>query len=383
MTAATRQLNMPDPVLCSTVLVLVAVGAIMVGSASVGIADENGLGLLYYFEQHLLALGVGAAGGLIVLNVPVVWWQRAGTLLLLGAFALLILVLIPGVGTTVRGATRWLDIGPIGLQPSELARFMLLVYLAGYCVRHQRTICSGFKGFARPMLLIVIAGWLLMEEPDFGATVLLLATSLGLLFLAGVRLRDLIATGVAAVATFAALIVFADYRKERWDCWWDPWGAAENCGYQLVNSYIAIGSGTWSGAGLGQGVQKLHYLPDPHTDFIFAVLAEEAGLLGTSLVVILFFVLVYKAFELGRRAFATGLPFHGLVSMGIGIALGLQATISMGVNTGLLPTKGLTLPLISYGRTSVVVTVLALALMFRVSRELDSKVPLSRRRSGS
>jgi cell division protein FtsW len=199
----------------------------------------------------------------------------------------------------------------------------------------------------------------------------LIATSLGILFLAGARLRDLAVAGTTAGAALAALILSSEYRFARLLAYWDPWGDPLDSGYQVVNSQIAIGAGTWFGAGIGAGVQKLHYLPEPHTDFVFAVLAEEFGLAGATLVIILFSVLVYRAFDLGRRAMRANLPFHGLLSLGIGISLGLQAAINIGVNTGLLPTKGLTLPLISYGRTSVVVTLFALGLLLRIGRELN------------
>ena len=371
MTGALAQSRRPDPWLVGATLTLIGLGAIMTGSASIGIAAENMPEPLHYFYQHLGALAVGSCGMLLAIKAPIEWWNRLGSLFLFGAFALLILVLVPGIGDTVNGARRWLDIGGVGFQASELARLMLLIYLASYCVRQREALCLGFAGFARPMLLVGLASLLLIIEPDFGATVMLTATSLAVLFLAGARLRDLSAAGIAASGALAALIFLKDYRFDRLRAWWDPWGDALGDGYQLVNSEIAIGSGNWFGVGLGAGVQKMHYLPEPHTDFVFAVLAEEIGLIGATLVLVLFAVLVYRAFDLGRRAFQANLPFHGLLCAGIGISLGLQAAISIGVNTGLLPTKGLTLPLISYGRTSIVVTLFALGLLFRVARELD------------
>jgi cell division protein FtsW len=360
-----------DPWLVGSVLTLVGLGAIMSGSASIGIAAEAMPEPLYYFFQHLFALAIGSCGMLVAIKAPIESWNRLGSLMVFGAFALLVLVLVPGIGQTVNGARRWLDVGGIGFQASELARLMFLIYLVGYCVRHREALCMGFAGFARPMLLVGLVSLLLISEPDFGSTVMLIATSLGILFLAGARLRDLTVAGIAASAAMAALIFFKDYRFDRLRAWWDPWGDALGDGYQLVNSEIAIGTGTWFGAGLGAGVQKMHYLPEPHTDFVFAVLAEEIGLIGATLVIALFAVVVYRAFDLGRRAFLANMPFHGLLSTGIGISIGLQAVTSIGVNTGLLPTKGLTLPLISYGRTSIVVTLFALGLLFRIAHELD------------
>jgi cell division protein FtsW len=315
---------------------------------------------------------------LVALKTPLEWWHRLASLMLAGAFAVLILVLLPGVGDTVNGARRWLEIGPVGFQASELARFMLLMYLASYGVRHREALAAGFAGFLRPMVIIGLASLLLLLEPDFGATAVLMATSLGLLFVAGARLRDLIAAALAAGTSFAALIWFEPYRLDRLLSWLNPWEDALDSGYQLVNSFIAIGSGTWFGVGLGQGVQKMHYLPEPHTDFVFAVLAEEAGLIGATVVIVLFSILVFRAFELGRRAMAAEQPFNALLAIGIGLSLGLQAAISIGVNTGLLPTKGLTLPLISFGRTSIVVTLFALGLLLRVAREIENP-PLPRR----
>jgi cell division protein FtsW len=371
MTAALPERKRPDPVLVSVVLTLVGLGAIMAGSASIGIANEKTGQPLYFFVQHLGALSIGCLGMLLAVKTPVEWWNRLRSLLLIAAFAVLILVLIPGIGDRANGARRWLEIGPVGFQASELARLALLVYIATYAVRQHEALSLGFAGFARPMIVIALASLLLLSEPDYGATVVLIATSLGILFLAGARLRDLAVAGTTAGAALAALILSSEYRFARLLAYWDPWGDPLDSGYQVVNSQIAIGAGTWFGAGIGAGVQKLHYLPEPHTDFVFAVLAEEFGLAGATLVIILFSVLVYRAFDLGRRAMRANLPFHGLLSLGIGISLGLQAAINIGVNTGLLPTKGLTLPLISYGRTSVVVTLFALGLLLRIGRELN------------
>jgi cell division protein FtsW len=221
------------------------------------------------------------------------------------------------------------------------------------------------------MTVVALASVLVLSEPDYGATVVMIATSVGILFLAGARLRDLTVACTTAGSALAVLILSSEYRFARLLAYWDPWADPLDTGYQVVNSQIAIGASTWFGAGIGAGVQKLHYLPEPHTDFVFAVLTEEIGLAGATLVILLFSVLVYRAFDLGRRALRANLPFHGLLSLGIGISLGLQAAINIGVNTGLLPTKGLTLPLISYGRTSVVVTLFALGLLLRIARELN------------
>lgn len=382
MSVDVRSGSVADPALTGTVFCLVGLGAIMAGSASIGIADESVGQPLYFFFQHLGALAVGGLGMVVAIRVPVTVWNRVAGGLMLLAIVLLVLVLQPNVGTTVNGARRWIDLGPIGFQASELARVMLLIYVASYSVRQHEALTRSFGGFVRPLLVVGLASVLLLLEPDLGATVVLTATSLAILFLAGARLRHLFVAALAAGSAFAALIWSSPYRLDRLLSWLNPWEDALDSGYQLVNSFIAIGSGTWFGAGLGKGVQKLHYLPEAHTDFVFAVLAEEAGLIGATGVVILYSVLVYRAFVLSRRATLAGLPFHALLSAGIGISLGLQAAISIGVNTGLLPTKGLTLPLISYGRTSVVVTLFALGLLLRVARELEDQALPLKRRSG-
>ena len=360
-----------DPVVVGTVFALLGIGAIMIGSASVSKANDEYGEPLYYLFQHLIGLGIGTTALLVALKLPIEWWHRLSGLLLFTAVVLLVFVLLPGAGDRVNGAQRWIDFGPLTFQASELARLLLLMYLASYCVRQADALRSDLRGFARPMVLIGLCGMLLLLEPDFGATVLLTATALGLLFVAGARLRDLALASVVAAVSFALLIWLEPYRLKRlFTSFLDPWADASDGGFQLVNSIIAIGSGNWFGVGLGEGVQKLGYVPEPHTDFIFAVLAEEFGLVGATVVVLLFALLVWRAIDIGQRALARGLPFHGLLAIGIGLMLGLQAAVSIGVNTGLLPTKGLALPLISYGRTSAVVTLLALGLLLRVAHEL-------------
>jgi cell division protein FtsW len=373
-----------DPVLVGTILGLVTIGTVMVGSASVYIAEQLANDPRHFFGQHLLALGIGMVGMLFALRIPTDWWNRTATLWLVVALGMLVFVLLPGVAERINGAKRWIDLGLINLQPSELARVLLLVYVVSYSVRRHEALSTDFAGFLRPVLLICLAAVLLIQEPDFGATALLMATTIGILFLAGARLRDLAVCGFGAVAAGSLLIYADSERLERLQCSWiNPWQDQYDCGYQLVNSIIAIGSGSWFGAGLGAGVQKLAYLPDAHTDFIFAVLSEELGFIGATLVVVLFSMLVYRAFELGFRARESGLPFHALLIMGIALMLGLQAVVSIGVNTGLLPTKGLTLPLISFGRTSTVVTLFALGLLIRAAHEVAAAGNLSPRGSAA
>jgi cell division protein FtsW len=372
MNTAARQMPVTDWTLVGTVLVLIGLGSVMVASASVGIANELVGEPRYFFMQHLYALALGLVAMLIAISTPVEWWNRGSSLLLVAALVILTLVFVPGFAEAIKGSKRWVEIGPIGFQASEVARPLLLIYVASYAVRHHEALCTSMSGFIRPMTLIGLAAALLILEPDFGATALLLAASLGVLFIAGARLKDLFAVGFVAALPVALLVAMDSNRAERLLSWREPFNDPYGSGYQLIQSWIAIASGTWQGAGLGQGVQKLLYLPDAHTDFIFAVLTEELGLLGGTCVIALFGMLVWRAFALGREASARGLAFHSVLATGFGLMVGMQAAISIGVNTGLLPTKGLTLPLISYGRTSLIMTLFVLGILIRISREVGT-----------
>ncbi|HEX6993177.1 MAG TPA: putative lipid II flippase FtsW [Gammaproteobacteria bacterium] len=368
-----------DPPLVAAAVGLAVIGTIMVGSASISIADNATGEPFYYLTRHLGALAIGAAAFALVAVLPVETWYRMSGLCALAAIALLVMPLVPSIGDSAKGASRWIAVGPVTLQPSEPARLALLLYVASYCVRHHADLTSRFIGFLKPLVVIGIAAVLLLEEPDFGAVVVLSGTTLGILFVGGARLRDVLFSVGTVGAVFTALAISSPYRRERLMSFWRPFDDAYDSGFQLVQSLIAIGRGDWFGVGLGESVQKLFYLPEAHTDFVFAVLAEELGLVGSTLVIALFAVLVYRAISIGQRSFAAGLPFHGLVALGIGMTLGVQAFINIGVNTGILPTKGLTLPLLSYGRSSIVVTLAALGLLFRIHHEL---VGAEKRRAG-
>lgn len=367
-----------DPALTAALIALLAMGAIMVGSASISLADRDMGEPMFFLGRHLGAVLLGCAAGLVVLSIPMQLWFRLNALVLFIAIALLASLAIPGLGHTVNGSTRWLDLGPLTLQPSEPARLCLVLYVASYVVRHQQDMATSLLGFAKPMFVVGAACTLLLAEPDFGAAVVLTATSLGMLFVGGARLRDFVLVVIGAALALGSLALSSSYRLQRLMGFMDPWADPYASGFQLTQSLIAIGRGEWLGVGLGDSVQKLFYLPEAHTDFVFAVLAEELGLVGATLVIGLFGVVVYKAITLGPRAAAAGLPYQGLVSTGIGLTLGLQASINIGVNLGILPTKGLTLPLISYGRTSAVVTVIAMALLMRAHhevREAERRMP--------
>ena len=368
-----RGFNLDGPSLAA-IIALMVLGAVMVSSASISLADQEIGEPLFFLLRQLGALLIGCLVALAAMLIPTEVWFRLNWLLLLGSMALLISVLLPGLGHTVNGNTRWLDFGLLTLQPSEPARMCLILYLASYVVRHQRELGASFLGFLKPMLIVTLACALLLAEPDFGAAVVLTVTSMGLLFIGGARLRDFVLSFFVALVALSVLALSSSYRMQRLTTFLDPWADPYASGFQLTQSLIAVGRGNWFGVGLGESVQKLFYLPEAHTDFVFAVLAEELGFVGVTLAVFLFGVIVLRAVALGPKAAALGMPFHGLVSTGIALTLGLQAFINMGVNTGLLPTKGLTLPLISYGRTSAVITLLSLGLLIRIHHEVQLAV---------
>jgi cell division protein FtsW len=359
-----------DPILVGAIVALIAIGAIMVGSASISLADQQTGEPLYFLVRHLGALAIGGAALLFTIVVPSELWYRSNWLLLAAGLGVLVLVLLPSFGHTVNGSTRWLQFGPISLQASEPARLCLLLYLASYAVRHAEDLAASLKGFLKPMIIVAAAAALLLLEPDFGAAVVLTATSLGVLFVGGARLRDFVLAVAAGSVVLGSLAFSSAYRVERLTTFLDPWADPFASGFQLTQSLIAIGRGEWFGVGLGASVQKLFYLPEAHTDFVFAVLAEETGFAGASVVIVLFALIVYRAVMLGQQAIRGGLPFQGLVAIGIGLMLGLEAFINIGVNAGLLPTKGLALPLVSYGRSSTVVTLAALGILLRIHYEL-------------
>jgi cell division protein FtsW len=358
-----------DPALLGAVFGLVILGSIMVGSTSLSVGAREAGEPLLYFSRHLAALGTGVIGLMIAASVPTELWYRMNALLLFAGIALLVIVLLPSFGNTVNGSTRWIVLGPIRVQASEPARLCLLMYLASYAVRHSAALASTFSSFLKPLLIVGIVGVLLIAEPDFGALVVITATSLGILFVAGSRLRDFCFAALCAGGILTALVVTSNYRWQRILSYLDPFADPFDTGFQLVNSLIAIGRGDWFGVGLGESVQKLFYLPEAHTDFVFAVLAEELGFAGSTLVIGLFALLVFRAVTIGQRALDAGLSYQGFLSIGIGLMIGVEAFINIGVNIGLLPTKGLALPLMSYGRSSLVVTLVAIGLIMRVARE--------------
>ncbi len=357
------------------VLVLVAgallgIGLIMVASASMSLAERDYGGPLYFFWRQLGAVVIGLVLAWGMLRTPTRLWERAGTMLAVAAFALMAIVLIPGLGRTVNGSTRWLSIAGVNLvQVSEPARLLMLLYMAGYAVRRNQELRHSFAGFARPMALSVVGCGLLLLQPDFGAALLLMVITLAVLYVGGARIRDFVLCG-SPVAVLAALVaVAAPYRRERITSFLDPWQDPYNTGFQLTQSLIAIGTGEWSGLGLGGSVQKLFYLPEAHTDFVFAVIAEEFGLAGSVVLIALFGVIAWRALAISRQAALLQRWYQASVAFGFAIWQATQVFINIGVDMGILPTKGLTLPLVSYGRSSILVTLIGFGLLLRIDLE--------------
>ena len=390
MTARTASMPFParlktelqlDGVLLGLVLSLLLGGFVILASASISISDNAAGNPFFYLQRQLLAAAIGAVAAAVCLFIPMQAWRSLGPLLLLLGIALLVVVLIPGIGYEVNGARRWVRVGIMNLQVSEPARLCFMMYLAGYLVRRNKNLREQFTGFLRPMLVLTLACILLLKEPDFGAAFVLLATALVMLFVAGARIRDFVVFFSAGAAAMVALAITSPYRMKRLTGFLDPWSDPYDSGFQLTQSLIAIGRGEWFGVGLGDSVQKLFYLPEAHTDFVFAVFAEEFGLLGSVGLIALFVALLWRVFRLGIRAHDAERFFEAYLAIGLGTWLGLQAFINIGVNMGLLPTKGLTLPLISYGRSSLIVTMACIGLLLRIHHELAVDAsPVNRKR---
>ena len=358
-----------DPVTLALIAAIVLLGLVMVTSASVSIASEDSGQAFYYLERQLLLTLIGLGCAALLFAVPSALLERAAVPLLAIAIVLLMLVLVPGLGHAVNGSRRWLRLSGANFQVSELARVLVLIYLASYAVRREAQLRESLAGLAKPLALLCCVSALLLAEPDFGAATVLFATGFGLLFLAGARLRYVVAMTAISASGFAVAAVSSSYRVRRLTAFLDPWADPFNSGFQLTQSLIAIGRGQWLGVGLGDSVQKLFYLPEAHTDFLFAVLAEELGLLGVVLTLALFLALVWRSFHIARLAADAGLKFPAYIAAGFGLWIGIQTFINIGVNMGVLPTKGLTLPLMSYGRSSLIVALAWTGLLLRVYHE--------------
>lgn len=362
-----------DAKLMFAAIFLLGIGLVMVASSSIEIADRATGDPLHYFKRQFIFALMGISAGFVLTKIRLTHWENSGMAILAFMVILLVLVLIPGLGRTVNGSTRWLALGPFGLQVSEMVKLLLIVYLAGYVVRQGKQIRESFIGFIKPMMVLIVLFTLLLLEPDFGAAMVLLITALGMLYLAGVKFWKFGILLMMSGISMSFVAISSPYRVERFTAFLNPWSDPFGSGFQLTQSLIAIGSGAWSGLGLGASVQKLFYLPEAHTDFVFAVIAEELGLVGVTCVLALFTLLIYRCFAIGKMVEKQGMRFGAQIAYGIGIWLGLQVFINIGVNTGVLPTKGLTLPFVSAGGSSLLVSCMAIGLITRVYKEGHAK----------
>ncbi|MEO7431547.1 MAG: putative lipid II flippase FtsW [Dokdonella sp.] len=352
-------------------MMLASLGIVMVASSSIAVAETAHVGPFYYLARHLAFIALGLTAAVVVSRIELRWVEKNAVLLLLGGIMLLLLVFVPFIGIRVNGARRWIRLGFVGFQSVEAVKLILIVYMASYLVRHRENVQTRLFGVIKPLSIAGLLMVMLLAQPDFGSATLLGAVTIGMVWLGGARVRHLALLGAIAVPALAAVAMSQDYRVKRMTSFLDPWADPFKDGFQLTQALIAIGRGEWFGVGLGASIQKLSYLPEAHTDFILAVIAEELGLAGIVLVLGLFAWLVGRGFMIGLRAINQNQRFAGYCAFGVSMMLALQALVSIGVNLGVLPTKGLTLPLISSGGSSVMMTCAAIGLLVRVSYEVS------------
>lgn len=358
-----------DPVIAGIAVFLLLYGLIMVGSASMEVGAKTYGNAFHLLTRHGIYLVLAGLAAVLAISVPVQVWQRWDAGLLGFAFLLLVVVLLPGIGKEVNGSTRWIALGPFSLQGSEFVKLFVMIYMAGYLVRRAEEIETSLSGFAKPLVILTLIVLLLLGQPDFGAAIVIISAAIGMIFLAGVPYRfflPLVALCVSAVALIATL---QPYRLARLTAFADPWEHQFGSGYQLTQALIAFGRGEWFGLGLGNSIQKLFFLPEAHTDFLFSIIAEELGIIGAGLVILLFAALVIRGLAIGNEARNKSLMFHAYLAYGIALILGIQASVNLGVNLGVLPTKGLTLPLMSYGGNSLIVSCMMIAILLRIDFE--------------
>ena len=362
---------------------LLGLGMVMVTSSSLAIAEAQNVSPFYYAIRHAIAIAIGMGLGAWLYLLPLERIEQVSIWLIWGALALLILPWIPGLGVRLNGALRWVRLGVTNFQVVEATKLLMIMYMAGYCVRQRSQLPVQWRGILKPLGMTSIGVLLLLAQPDFGSATLILSVSLGLLWLAGARASYFSVIAIIGITAMAGIAVLEPYRLQRFVGFLDPWADPYRSGFQLTQALIAVGRGEWFGVGLGDSVQKLFYLPEAHSDFIVAVIAEELGLAGIVLVLALFGIFVGRAFQLGTRALALGKYYASYLAHGIALWFSLQALVSIGVNLGVLPTKGLTLPLISAGGSSVMISVAALGLLFNISRVVRSAPPLPNLALGS
>jgi cell division protein FtsW len=363
-----------DQALVAVLATLLLLGLVMVYSASIALPDSpkfSSYAQTAFLQRHAFAMAIGGVAAFAALQLPIAFWERHAPKLFIAALVLLALVLLPGIGKVVNNSRRWIPLGFMNFQPAELAKLAIAMYAASYMVRKMDARENFFRAVWPMAVAVAFAGSLLLRQPDMGSFIVIATIAMGILFLGGVNAKMFFLIAGVIVATFATLIAFDDLRRERIFAYLDPWNAryAQGKAYQLTHSLIALGRGEWFGQGLGASVEKLHYLPEAHTDFLLAVIGEELGLLGVATVIVLFFWLTRRIFDIGRQAVALDRVFAGLMTQGIGIWIGGQAFINMGVNLGGLPTKGLTRPLMSYGGAALLMNLVAMALVLRVDME--------------
>lgn len=353
-----------DRALLWTIIGLMVFGVLMVTSASMAISESKPF---FYTQRELVQLGLALFMMLIALYIPTYRWKQASTILLLVSIVMLIVVLF--VGSSIKGAARWIPLGVFNFQPAELSKLALFCYLASYLTRKSDEVQSSFWGFFKPMTVMLVLSLLLLKQPDLGTVIVLFSVTLGILFIAGARLWQFIAILGTGIFSVILLILFEPYRLVRFTTFLDPWKDPNGSGYQLTSSLMAIGNGGFWGQGLGNSVRKLGYLPEAHTDFIFSIIAEELGYVGVLAILALLFFLTFKALSIGYRSLSVGSLFPGYLACQIGIWFGFQTFVNIGVTSGMLPTKGLTLPFISYGGSSLIIMSLAVALLLRIDFE--------------
>ena len=356
-------------------LFLCLFGLLAVATASIEFSDSLTGEPLNFTKKQFIHLIAGLFLFSLFMAIPLAFWETFDRLFLGLGILLLIMVFIPGIGIEVNGAYRWIRIGPVGLQPSEIMKLLSIVYIAGYSVRRLKDLQSNWLGFFRPAVLVILIVSLILIQPDLGTSAVIFATVLGMLFVAGAQMKQFLLVIGLGLIGLSALIIFVDWRWERIISFIDPWTDPFGGGYQLTLSLMAIGRGEWFGVGLGEGLMKLGYLPDAHTDFIFSVIVEEMGLFTAILIISTLFFISFRSFYIGRKALERNLYFGFFVAYGVAILIGLHTFINVGVATGLLPTKGLTLPFLSYGGTNLLIMCCLCALVLRVDQETKSAMP--------
>ena len=372
-----------DPLLVIVSASLLAIGYVMMASSSLHLGIKETGNSFYYPIRQSLHIALGLILGICVALTPIRVWEKSGQWLFIFGILLLIVVLVPGLGVKVNGSTRWLSIFGMRVQVSEVVKFFSVIYMAGYVTRHQESLRKSIFALFKPIILFSGACILLLMEPDFGSAVVIMIIAMGIMFLAGARLSPFIILLSSGSVLAALLVYFEPYRMKRVTSFLNPWADAKDTGYQLVHALISFGRGEWVGVGLGSGIQKLFYLPEAHTDFLFSVIAEELGLLGVLTVIGLFALLVWRTFEIAAAAEKAEERFSAFIAYGLGIWFGFQSFVNMGVNMGILPTKGLTLPLMSYGGGSMMIMCCAVALIFRIQSEvteINASMPKERSR---